>query len=199
MSTDSGENFAEDLDTQSYEYKDELKIRKILERETDWQFEFTKNDQYQYDLAITQWEDNPSSPEDNDVVGYVELERARRDKAKSWITGDIPDGWYYLSFLQRKVRSYDRTRGTWEGLRDDYRRTVYLKFNHAMDNCFAAPIESIHRDGSRTKASDGGYNSTYLKLDEDHADVRYGISDCVAFVKEYLTDKEVGQRSLSEW
>jgi len=198
MSSDA-ETFDEDLDDVEYEFKDELKIRKVLEDHTDWKFEFTKNDQYQYDLTIYQWDDEPRTPDDHEVLGYVELERCRRDRDKSWVMGAVPDNWYYLSFLQRKVRDFDFDSQSWQGLKDDHERTVYLKFNHAMTNCFAAPIATIYRDGTTTKRSDGGYNSTYLKLDKDHAAVEYGIQSCVSFIEDYLTRREPEQSNLLSW
>jgi len=199
MSSDrnSMEDFSDDLDSQSYEIKDELKIRKVLEQHTEWNFVFNKNTEYQYDLAITEWGSEPTDHSDNEVIGYVELERSRRDKKHSWVTGEIPNTWYYLSFLQRKVRDYDHRRNCWQGLKDDYNRTVYLKFNHALDNCFSAPIEAIHLDGEATKMSDGSYNNTYLKLDSDHPDVRHGVKDSVEFIQKYLTQRKTGQSSLT--
>jgi len=201
MSSDvDGTDLTDGLEDQAYEIKDELKIRKTLEAHTAWQFEFTKNDQYAYDLRITEWDRRPRTPDDNQTLGFVELERSRRDKSKSWITGDIPDSWPFLSFLKRKVRKYDHQRGNWRGLKDDHQRTVYLKFNHAMDNCFAAPVEAIHRDGSETKHSDGSYNNSYLSLDEHHPDVYVGVEDCVAFIEEYLHNRDdQDQAQLVDW
>lgn len=190
MSLDDG------LEKQSYQIKDELEIRKVLEEHTDWQFEFTKNSKFAYDLHITQWSDEPSGPDDCDTVGFVELERSRSDKPKSWVTGDIPDGWYYYSFLERKVREYDYTLCRWGGLKDDYNRTVYLKFNHALNNCFAAPIAVIYRDGERTKRSDGHPKRTTLKLGFGHPEVCVGIDECVSYIKEYLTRTRPNQETL---
>jgi hypothetical protein len=196
MSDASGGGYSDDLDTQSYEFKAELKIRKLLERNTDWQFEATKNDQYSYDLKITQWSDSPRKPADNNVVGYVELERARRDRPESWVTGSIPDSWVFYSFLKRKVYEYDHNSGVWQDLKSDHDRTVYLKFNHALDNCFAAPVSVIYHDGTETKHSDGSYNDTYLALDLNHETVRVGIDECVSFIQSYLNDRKTGQQSL---
>jgi hypothetical protein len=199
MSTDGAADLTDGLEDQSYEFKDELKIRKVLERRTDWQFEFTKNDQYEYDLRILEWDDEPQSPADNRVLGYVELERARKDRPTSWVTGDVPDSWHYYSFLMRKIRKWDYDAGNWAGLKDDYRRTVYLKFNHALDNCFAAPVKDIYEQGERTKRSDGGRQNTYLKLGFDDPTVRVGISDCVDYIEEYLSRSDPGQTGLLEW
>jgi len=187
------------LDKQSYQIEDELKIRKTLEAHTDWQFEFTKNGKYAYDLEVTGWADSPQSDTDNQVIGYVEIERSRNDKEHSWVTGDIPDSWYYLSFLQRKVRKYDYRLEKWCGLKDHYDQTVYLKFNHALNNCFVAPITAIHRDGNRTKRSDGSPQNTYLALNHGHSKVHIGINDCVAFIKRYLTRKDPSQSDLEQW
>ena len=200
MSSDADErNLTDGLDKQSYEIQDELKIRKILERHTDWQFEFTKNDKFAYDLRITEWDDEPASDTDNRVLGYVELERARKDKPSSWITGDIPDSWVFLSFLKRKVRRFDHATQSWRGIKEEYDRTVYLKFNHALDNCFAASIESIHRYGQPTPRSDGSRTGSYLSLDMDHADVHYGIDGCVTFIEDYMTRREPQQKPLVGW
>jgi hypothetical protein len=200
MSSDAEKgNLTDGLDKQSYEIQDELKIRKILENHTDWQFEFTKNDKFAYDLRITEWDDEPASDSDNRVLGYVELERARKDKPTSWITGDIPDSWVFLSFLKRKVRRFDHNTQSWRGIKQDYDRTVYLKFNHALDNCFAAPIESIYLHGETTPYSDGSRTGSYLSLEMDHPDVHYGIDECVSFVEDYMTQREPQQKPLVGW
>lgn len=190
MSLDDG------LDKQSYQIKDELKIRKVLEEHTDWKFEFTKHDKYDYDLQITEWDSEPAGPDDCSILGFVELERSRSDNEYSWITGDIPDGWHFYSFLERKVRDYDYTLRCWQGLKDDYNKTFYLKFNHALDNCFAAPIAVIYRDGRRTKRSDGHPRRTTLALDLDHPEVETGISECIDYIEEYLSQTAHDQETL---
>lgn len=186
----------DDLDKESYEIKDELEMRKQLEAETDWEFEFTKNDTYAYDMRVYEWDDEPSSPDDRTIFGYIELERAKKT---GWCTGDIPDKWVYLTFLERKIRDYDHTRGRWDGLKDDHRKTMYLKFNHALDNCFVAPIASIHRDGWETRRSSGTPTDTYRAIQFDHPDVRYGIGDAVTFIEEYLGQIDDEQIGLDEY
>jgi len=184
----------ESLSEQDYNIKDELEIRKILEESTEWCFEFTKNERYDYDLHITEWDNEPNTPDDNRTLGYVELERAD-NKQRSWQTGNFPDSWVYYSFLERKVREYNHRHKRWEGLKDEYQRTVYLKFNHALDNCFAAPITAIYRDGELTKRSDGSYNNTYRKLDFGHPDVAEGLDDCVEFIEKHLSSRPNGQNT----
>jgi len=199
MSNQSKPNLTSGLDNQSYRIKDELKIRKVLENQTSWNLEFTKNDKFEYDLRITQWDERPQSPTDNDVIGYVEIERSRRDKKHSWITGDIPDSWYFLSFLKRKVRQYDYQLQSWGDLKSDFDKTIYLKFNHELDNCFAASISTIEQDGEQTKWSDGTPENTYLALDKDHPDVKHGIDNCADFIQNHLTQKNTGQVKITQW
>jgi len=193
------EDLTTGLEKQSYEIQDELKIRKILERNTNWPFEFTKNGTFGYDIQVTKWDNEAAGDNDNEVLGYVELERARKDKQHSWITGDVPSSWVFLSFLKRKVRQFDHRTQSWRGIKDNYDRTVYLKFNHALDNCFAASIETIHADGKPTPYSDGSRTGSYLSLDMDHTKVRYGISECVSYVEEYMTRREPQQKPLFAW
>lgn len=196
MSSDKKPDLTGGLDEQGYEIKDELKIRKVLEAHTEWNFEFTKNTKYAYDLRIKEWDNKPDGPEDNDVVGFVELERSRSDRTHSWITGDIPDGWKFYSFLKRKVYEWDVETQSWNGLKENYERTVYLKFNHALDNCFAATIQDIYKEGEPTKFSDGSKSNSYIKLDLDSSHVVTGIDESTQFIKEYISSTDSGQTSL---
>lgn len=190
MSLDDG------LDQQSYDIKDELKMRKQLEAHTDWEFEFTKNDTYAYDMRVYEWDAQPRTPDDRTVFGYIELERAKKS---GWCTGDVPDNWIYLSFLERKIRDYDYKHGRWSGLKENYRQTVYLKFSHALDNCFVAPVASIHRDGWQTKRSTGTPTNTYRALQFEHPDVRFGIENAVTFIEEYLGQIDDDQTGLEQY
>jgi len=175
-----------------YGIKVELKIRKVLEEYTDWEFEFNKNgDKYEYDIKFYRWEDDGTGDLEKVHYGFVELERARK-----WRTGDIPDNWTYYSFLERKVRDYDRALGKWTGPKQNYQRTVYLKFNQLLDNCFAAPVVKIYNLGDRTKRSDGSYNNTYRKLGFDNDAVVTGIEDSVEFIDQFLCNKDSPQQTL---
>lgn len=185
------------LDKESYEIKDELKIRKALEGETDWQLEFTKNSKFDYDLRVFVWDDNPRGPESKNLLGFIEVERT--SKTSDWITGDIPDSWWYYSFLERKIRQYDHRftgRSAWGDPIEDYQRTVYLKFNHSMDNCFMAPITTIYHDGTHTKRSDWSRTNTYRKLSFYHPDVTVGLDESLSAIQEYLIRQQNGQESI---
>lgn len=201
MSVDDDEVDALDdgLENQDYEIKNELQIRKILEANTDWNFEFRKNGKYSYDLCIREWEDKPTGPNDNDVLGFVELERSRSDKKHSWITGDIPDSWVFYSFLERKIRKYDAQKQCFTELKENHQITVYMKFNHALDNCFVAPVTVIYRDGDITPLSDGTRTRTTRALNLNHPEVVTGIEDAVKFTEEYLGRTDNNQGTLFDF
>lgn len=191
--TDGDEPLDANLDEQSYDIKDELEIRKLLEEHTEWDLEFTKNEKYSYDLRLYQWDEDPTGPDSRTLFGYVELERADRD---GWLMGGIPDNWVYYSFLERKIRDYDYTLECWGGLKQHYRRTIYLKFNHVYDNCFAAPVATIFHDGFITGRSDGSPTNTYRALPMNHPHVHVGIESVVTFIDSYLSSVQDGQTSL---
>jgi len=187
-----------ELDSQSYGIEDELKVRGILEERTDWNYEFTKNSKHAPDLQLHNWGDEPEQPEDRDLTGYIEIEVTHGESG--WQTGAVPDGWSTINFLKRKIRRYDYQQQRRGALKRTARQTVYLKFNHAQDNCFAAPVEKIFRDGVETKASDGSFNNSYLKLGRDHPDVHVGIRDCVSFIERYLEDRvDQNQQRIGDW
>lgn len=194
----SDRDFSTELDNQSYEIQDELQIRKVLEQHTDWRFEFTKNDKHAYDIRITEWDEDAAGPDDNQVLGYVELERA--SDGSDWLTGAVPEEeWVYYSFLKRKVHQFNYKNEIWDGLKENYERTIYVKFNHAIDNCFAAAVTTIHQDGYETKYSDGSPENSYIALNLGHPGVHTGISDSMEFIEQYLSQYEPGQRALTDY
>ena len=174
-----------DLDDQQYEIKDELKIRGILESRTDWSYEFTKNSKYDYDLQLFRWNDPPEGPSDRILAGYVEIERT--NKQSDWQTGDIPNYWPELRFLRRKI---DEGRPPeWDGPKNDSEKTLYLKFNHNIDNCFVAAIRDIREHGETTqwpKDEPKSRTNTYYALQPDADAVSFGIDNAIAHIQKYI-------------
>lgn len=179
---------------QSFEIQDELQIRKLIEDKTGWQFELTKNSRYDYDLQLFNWGEDPDNPEDRDLIGYVEVEVAGDDSA--WQTGEFPDYWPTVNLLARKIY---QSRGSgpalrWGALKDNYHRTVYLKFCNDLSNCFAVAIDEAHRavqNGTGfmdTIYPDDPYHHTFAKLEPEDSALYWGIDDCVAFITEHLTN-----------
>lgn len=173
------------LDEQQYEIKDELKIRGILESRTDWSYEFTKNSKYDYDLQLFRWNRPPEGPEDRILAGYVEIERT--NKRSDWQSGDIPDYWPELRFLRRKID--DGHPPTWGGPKEDFDKTLYLKFNYEIDNCFVAAISDIREHGETTQWPDNEpetRKNTYYALPKDSEVISFGIDTAILHIQKYL-------------
>lgn len=183
------------LDEQSYEIEDELKIRKTLEEHTNWSFEFTKNSQYAPDLQLHDWGSQPTAPGDRELTGFVELERAHADS--DWQTGDLPDSWSTVNFLKRKLYRWDFDANEWDGLKEGFTQTVYLKFNHRMDNCFCASLERIRADGNEFAYNGGGRQNEFFALHPESSSVRHGIHDCVQYIETHLSQVEKRQSTLT--
>lgn len=183
----------DDLAAQSYEIIEELQIRQILETRTNWQYEFTKNSRYDYDLQLFNWGQTPRDDESRELIGYVEIEVANEDS--DWQTGALPESWNTVNLLARKVYEYNGRAASpqWGGPKEDYWRTIYLKFNHQLDNCFAVAVDDAHRAvqyrGGQlmTLYDDNPRNWTFLKLDPEDESITYGIDACVQFITDHLT------------
>lgn len=171
-------------DDADYDIEPELRVRKILEQHTEWPIVVKRNDdKYDTDLEVYQWAHQNEEWQRN-LIGYVEVEQA--DK---WYGKQYPDNWVYLTFLERKVRNWDRMNQRFDGLVNGGEKTVYLKFNQEFTNCFAATVEDIYQNGGRTKRSDGSRQGSTLALDFDHEAVHTGIDDCANFIMDYFTSK----------
>jgi len=193
----TGHDFAVPTDEASFNFEDELKIRKKIERHTSWNYEFDKNgDKYGYDLVVTGWDDTPTDPQDKQLLGFVELERAT---ANTWDYGKPPSSWNFFSFLTRKVREWNSDEKKWDGIKENYDKTIYVRFNHAMTDCVAVPIEVIFRQGFETKKSQGTYNESFLALDRDNPNLSKGIISSIQQIDSYLQARTPKQSNLDHW
>jgi len=185
---------ADDLNNQSYEIVSELVIRGIIEQQTDWQYEFTKNSKYGYDLQLFDWGAQPDGPSDRELIGFVEIEVTNENSA--WQTGAFPDSWSTTNVLARKVYQYDKYAREFGALKDDAWRTVYLKFNHEIDNCFAIPIDEVDRAVEHRGAKVNTWrkdrrhkkrNWTFVELPPSDEQLVYGIGDAVELIVNHLS------------
>jgi hypothetical protein len=174
------------LSDQSYEIRDELRIRNILEEHTDWQYEFTKNDKYEYDLQLFTWPDPPHEGDDRELAGYVEIERA--NKNSDWQSGRVPGYWPEIRFCRRKIDRGEPPH--WRGPKKNHEQTVYLKFNHEINSCIAASLPDIRNHGEETYWPEGKRTreSAFYALPHRSEHIAYGIIDCIDLVTEHLTD-----------
>lgn len=116
--------------------------------------------------------------------GYIELERADKWKSGKPPT-ELPDNWGRFSFLERKLSEWD---GGWEGPIKDIGRTIYLKFNNDMDECFSASNQYIWENGKVSRRGDGSYNGTFRELHLDDENVHCGLEESVEFMVEKMND-----------
>jgi len=167
---------------QTYDIDSELKARKIIEKHSDYHYVFDKNeDKYGFDLAVFKYKINKGEFKKN-KIGYVEIERA-----VGWKTFGIPKNWYCVSFLKRKLYNYNFKEGTWGNPKSDSHKTIYLKFNHPMSNCFCHNMIYIIRNGKNSERNDNknSYNNSFIELEKEL--VYWGIKNCVNYVVQYLS------------
>ena len=165
----------------NYDITGELIIRKILESNTDYKFEFIKNDnKYESDIRIFEYIVK-GNDWDKKFIGYVEVE-----KALKWDTFDIPKYWYCLSFLGRKLFKFNGKFDVNNPV-DNIDSTVYLKFNSSYTNCFCQSKAFIisngkesYRNGKNVNLSNR--NDFYWELEKSK--LIFGIKECCDFIKE---------------
>lgn len=182
-----GQNF--DLSKQDFDITGELKIRKILEINTDYKFEFIRNeDKYGNDIKIFEYIVT-GNEWDKKFLGFVEVE-----KGMSWKTIELPDFYYCVSFLKRKLFKFHY--GTHPESDPDeftkmpvenYDKTIYLKFNADYTNCFCQMKNFIIDNGKESYRN--GLNKNISKRKDEYwelkkEDVVWGIKNCCDFIKD---------------
>lgn len=203
-----------------YNFHDELKIRKVLEANSDYKFEFTKNpDKKDTDIKFYKWEfDGVDWIKQH--YGYIELERA-----DSWVvdnslntqpgqsiefTALFPDDWVWsggevpnCTFLKRKIYEFDWERGRFTDTpKPNYQRTVYIKFDNSIQECFAAPIIGLLNHATTTPRSDDTqYNGSQVVLPADHSEVYVGLDNVMVFLDEFMNHQSSsqGRFDLDDW
>lgn len=189
------------MSSDRYDIQRELEVRKLLEEETEWSFEFTKNEKYAPDLQLHDWGEPPVDAGSRSLIGYVEIEVA--SKSSDWQRGRFPDHWNEASFLRRKIQDWDYDRQNWAGLKPLARQTLYLKFNHQLDNCFMAPVERIYHDydyrTTRRGAESPNRKQDVYVLHPKNKTVVWGVHDCVREIEGWLDKIEDDQHSLTDF
>lgn len=179
-----------DLNGESYNIKDELQIRKILETHTKYNYIFDKNtDKYGYDIKSYRYTISDNGDYYKDFLGFIEIERSLR-----WKTFDIPSNWHHISFLKRKIFQADKENRCFLTTPKFNEKTFYLKFNRDLTNCFIQSMNYIIKHGQESPRNGKNkklswYYDNYLELDLD--EVIYGIVNCLKFIEEHfeLTNK----------
>jgi len=178
------------LDNQDYDITPELKVRKILEKETQnipkLEFDGNSKDQYGYDLKVFFWKNLEKEPQ-KQPLGYVEVEHTDN---YIFVNDEKPKNWPEISFLKRKVykpvRDRDNNFEEWKNTpKNNYKDTLYLKLDSSYTSCFCASIEDIFDYGEESYRSKGeDYNGDYLGLDKKY--VSFGIDKSVKRILDFF-------------
>lgn len=167
---------------QTYDIDTELKARKIIEKYSDYHYVFDKNeDKYGFDLIVFKYEINKGEFKKN-KMGYIEIECAT-----TWKTFKIPQNWYCVSFLKRKLYNYNFKEKVWGLPKPNLYKTIYLKFNQPMTNCFCQNMIYIIRNGQDSRRNDdiNSYNNSFIELEKKS--VYWGVKNCVNYIVKYLS------------
>lgn len=168
----------------SYNIKNELLIRKKLEQITPFNIEFNQNysDKYGYDLECYKHvENNSTEGYEKKFMCFIEVEYG-----KTWIDFDLPVKWE-VSFLQRKVREYNYDSKKYENkLKDNGNKTIYLKVNSDLTNCYFNKIDFIYRNGLQSKRNQGNRLDSFLVLERNQ--VNFGWEKLKNYIVNYCNN-----------
>lgn len=171
-----------DLTKESYEIKDELLIRKILEKNTSYNWVFDKNDnKYEYDLKAWRYELYEDGTHDKIFKGFIEVE-----VGTGWVN-EWPKNYYCVSFLMRKIFNFDRNINEFTNKKNDSDKTFYLKFNTSLNNCFCLLMSDIIQLGkpSNRNSKNNIYKNSFFEVDKNN--VIWGIENCLTYINNILT------------
>ena len=169
------------LSNESYDIKNELIIRKILEYETPWYIEFNKNDNiYEYDLVYYKWIQKEKLTKT--LIGYVEIEYCER-----WRDEEPPSFWYEASFLKRKIYNFNWNDKSWNKPKNNHEITIYAKFSYDYTNCFAMKIKDLIEFGEESKRSkDFSYNEAFVKLEWESPYLTRGLKNSIKMINGFM-------------
>jgi hypothetical protein len=168
-----------DLSQQSFDIKNELIVRKKLEKNTSWDIEFNKNDNpFEYDLVYYKWLHHGERLSKT-LIGYVEIEYCFQ-----WTGDPIPNKFYEASFLKRKI--YKWVNDDWGDPKENYEKTIYLKFNREYTNCFSATISDLIENGYLSQRSDGSYHNTFIALSWESWSITVGLDPCMEKINKFM-------------
>jgi len=169
------------------EIKSELKVRKWLESNTDYTFEFIRNDiQTGYDLGCWQYVQVDNLFEKR-LICYIEVEESYQ-----WRNGQYPKHWKNWAYLQRKVNKWDWANNKFLPLlKPNAKRTLYLKAAIDFSGMHCSRMEDIYKHGticdSKTFPGDKRLSMTYrFPLYKKSRYVLVGETKCLKGIKRFL-------------
>ncbi len=172
----------------SYDVKAELQVRKMLEKHTGWNFEFTRTaDIYQTDITCLRYAIGDGWT--RDIAGFVEVE-----ESSQWHDGVYPPHWRFYSYLKRKVFAYNHNTKVFEECPvENADKTFYLKVARDLSDCHCSLVSDIHEHAVASIDNRDGlgrdeYNRVMLRLKMDSPFVCRGWEQSICAIKSKFSE-----------
>ena len=175
--------------THPYEINLELYIRKFFEKNTDYTFEFQKNeDKYGYDLSVFKYFLNGPNYEKK-LIAFIEIEIS-----ETWVN-DYPEYWRDYSFLKRKIYKYCwQENEFYDELKDNADRTIYIIFNKSLTDCICNEITFIANNFKTRHRDTTGryYNDCFMVCSKNNNNlVIRGVRNSLIKIYRFIRDKSM--------
>jgi len=168
-----------------FEIDVELEIRKILEKNTSYQFEFQKNeDKFSYDISVFYYFINGADWE-KIKIGFIEVEVSER-----WQT-EYPNYWKDYSFLKRKVYEWNFFDRYYTGeLKSNTEHSIYVIFNKSLTDCICQDMKTVSTFTEKKRFLTGNTRQdSFLCTTLDDKRIIKGVDNCLVFIKLFFENK----------
>ena len=167
-----------------YEIDSELIVRKMLENNTNYTYEFQKNGKYDYDIGVYKYYLQAGSYKKVNIC-YIEVELS-----EAWITG-YPEFWHNYSFLRRKVNVFDYKNNQFTSkLKDNAEKTLYIIFNKTMTDSAAMPIKDIpgacYSKFQNVTGTNSIHDNTFYRTPLTSNNVTRGLESCFELIRKFI-------------
>lgn len=169
-----------------YEIDVELEVRKLLEKNTDYTFEFQKNDnKYEYDISVFKYYIT-GSDYTKKAIAYIEVE-----VSETWKT-NYPEYWKTYSFLKRKVFKYSNEYQCFlTELKENAENTIYIIFNKTLTNAICCDMITISNfNNMRCIVTGNKRQDEFLREPLNSLFVIKGLNDCFKIINEFIKSKQ---------
>lgn len=171
-----------------FEINLELKIRKLIENKTDYQFEIHRNDnQYEYDLEIFYYKLLNNGRFEKYNIAFIEIEISEH-----WVN-EYPKYWKKYSFCKRKIFEFDKENYKFtNNLKKNAVKTIYIIFNKSLTDCIAQNILYISKnfDSEYEKLCEKEDKNWFMRTNKNNIErVIKGIDNFFIHLNKYLKRK----------
>jgi hypothetical protein len=174
-----------------FEINVELEIRKIFEYNSDYTFEFQKNeDKYGYDLKVNKYYID-AADYTKETVAFVEIE-----VSETW-KNEWPSFWKDYSFLARKIYEFDYNNDCFTSdLKHDADKTIYVIFNKSITDCICQSVINLSKLKMIQRGFDGVRKNSFLTTSVNDAKIIRGINNMFNFCNNFFIEKTIGKYKL---